>query len=102
MRKFLLRSFLVSLSLTLAFTQAPGRAAEAVQKQVSAGADDWPQWRGPNRNGVSESSLKLLDKWPADGPALAWKYPVFHNTPTDGGMGSPVVAEGSVVAFFNF
>lgn len=31
----------------------------------------WPQWRGPARNGISEES-NLLSKWPADGPALQW------------------------------
>ncbi len=33
---------------------------------------DWPQWRGPNRDNVS-TETGLLDKWPEDGPALAWK-----------------------------
>lgn len=32
---------------------------------------DWPQWRGPNRDGHA-ASQKLLQSWPADGPALAW------------------------------
>ena len=35
-------------------------------------ADDWPQWRGPYRNGHSEDT-GLLKKWPADGPKLLWK-----------------------------
>ena len=33
---------------------------------------DWPQWRGPNRDGVSLES-GLLKKWPKDGPPIAWK-----------------------------
>jgi outer membrane protein assembly factor BamB len=33
---------------------------------------DWPQWRGPNRDGRS-SDTGLLAKWEADGPPLAWK-----------------------------
>jgi outer membrane protein assembly factor BamB len=36
------------------------------------GAADWPQWRGPNRDGRS-SETGLLQKWPAEGPPLAWK-----------------------------
>ncbi len=36
-------------------------------------ADDWPQWRGPNRDGVSVEK-GLLAKWPEGGPTLAWKY----------------------------
>ena len=35
-------------------------------------ARDWPQWRGPNRNGVSEET-GLLKEWPKDGPKLRWK-----------------------------
>lgn len=33
---------------------------------------NWPQWRGPNRDGVSKET-GLLKQWPADGPPLAWK-----------------------------
>jgi outer membrane protein assembly factor BamB len=33
---------------------------------------DWPQWRGPNRDGVSKET-GLLKQWPTDGPPLAWK-----------------------------
>ena len=35
-------------------------------------AGDWPQWRGPNRDGVS-TEKGLLDKWPEGGPELVWK-----------------------------
>jgi outer membrane protein assembly factor BamB len=35
-------------------------------------AADWPQWRGPQRNGVSSES-GLLSSWPADGPKQVWK-----------------------------
>src|SRR5262245_53582405 len=40
--------------------------------QLFAGSSDWPQWRGPNRDGIS-SEKGLLKEWPADGPPLAWK-----------------------------
>lgn len=33
---------------------------------------DWPQWRGPNRDGIS-TEKGLLQDWPAGGPPLAWK-----------------------------
>lgn len=39
------------------------------------GAEDWPQWRGPNRNGVSSES-EWISEWPADGPKVAWKAEV--------------------------
>jgi outer membrane protein assembly factor BamB len=34
--------------------------------------DDWPQWRGPNRDGRS-AEKGLLKDWPAGGPRLAWR-----------------------------
>jgi outer membrane protein assembly factor BamB len=33
---------------------------------------NWPQWRGPNRDGISKET-GLLKQWPAEGPPLAWK-----------------------------
>jgi outer membrane protein assembly factor BamB len=33
--------------------------------------DDWPQWRGPDRSGVSKET-GLLSPWPEKGPPLAW------------------------------
>jgi outer membrane protein assembly factor BamB len=35
-------------------------------------AANWPQWRGPNRDGISKET-GLLKQWPADGPPLVWK-----------------------------
>jgi outer membrane protein assembly factor BamB len=34
-------------------------------------ADDWPQFRGPNRDGVSKEK-GLLQSWPEEGPPLVW------------------------------
>jgi len=39
---------------------------------LSATSSDWPQWRGPNRDGIS-SETGLLKTWPNGGPPLAWK-----------------------------
>jgi outer membrane protein assembly factor BamB len=39
---------------------------------VSAFCADWPQWRGPHRDGISMET-GLLDSWPAGGPQLIWK-----------------------------
>jgi outer membrane protein assembly factor BamB len=36
-------------------------------------AEDWPQWRGPNRNEVSQET-GLLKSWPKGGPKLLWAY----------------------------
>jgi outer membrane protein assembly factor BamB len=35
-------------------------------------AADWPQWRGPNRDGIS-TETGLLASWPQGGPRVAWK-----------------------------
>src|SRR6185312_13625886 len=39
---------------------------------VAQVAADWPQWRGPNRDGISRET-GLLQAWPKDGPPLVWK-----------------------------
>jgi outer membrane protein assembly factor BamB len=36
-------------------------------------ADDWPQWRGPQRDDISKEK-GLLQSWPKDGPKLLWTY----------------------------
>jgi outer membrane protein assembly factor BamB len=36
-----------------------------------AEGDDWPQWRGPRRDGVS-TETGLLTNWPEGGPREAW------------------------------
>jgi outer membrane protein assembly factor BamB len=38
---------------------------------VPSGPGDWPQWRGPERNGLSKDA-GLLKQWPASGPRQAW------------------------------
>lgn len=35
---------------------------------------DWPQWRGPDRNGVSAEHINL--EWPAPGPKEVWRAEV--------------------------
>ncbi|MDB5307020.1 MAG: hypothetical protein JWO38_1222 [Gemmataceae bacterium] len=70
------RLFLSSpLALTFALTLAP--------------AADWPQWRGPNRDGVAPGA-DLPAKWPAEPPAPKWKAFVGE------GYSGPAVAGGKV------
>ena len=47
--------------LIACFTAAPAFAA------------DWPQWRGPNRDGHS-ADTGLLKEWPTEGPKLLWTF----------------------------
>ena len=58
---------------------APGRAA----------ADDWPQWRGPGRDGVWREA-GVLDKLPTGRIKLAWRAPISS------GYSGPTVADGRV------
>jgi len=50
-------------------------------------AEDWPQWRGPDRDSVCGES-GLLTSFPADGLKVRWRVPVGW------GFSSPVVAQG--------
>ena len=43
----------------------------AVTGGQSTPAGDWPQWRGPERTGLSRES-GLLQQWPSSGPRLVW------------------------------
>lgn len=36
---------------------------------------DWPQWRGPNRDGIS-SETGFLKNWPKEGPKVSWQIPL--------------------------
>src|SRR5262245_8835122 len=47
-------------------------AIGCVLAATQAFALDWPQWRGPDRSGVS-AEKGLLKSWPATGPRLLWK-----------------------------
>lgn len=39
---------------------------------LPAASSDWPQWRGPLRDGVSKET-GLLKQWPKEGPKLVWQ-----------------------------
>ena len=43
-----------------------------VALSLMAGGADWPQWRGPERTGISKET-GLLKEWPKDGPKLVWQ-----------------------------
>src|SRR5664279_5472957 len=52
-------------------------------------ATDWPQFRGPNRDGNWEET-GILESFPAKGLKIQWRQPV------GGGFSSPVVSQGKV------
>src|SRR5215204_1976657 len=58
-------------------------------------AEDWPQWRGPNRDGVSKET-GLLKEWPKAGPKLLWQAKDLG-----GGYATPAVAGGRIYLMTN-
>lgn len=80
-RLYLAASFLAGLFL----------AGGLLAGDLSGGKPFWPQWRGPNRDGVA-SEKALLKTWSDKGPPLAWKL---------GGLGegysSVAVADGKIL-----
>jgi outer membrane protein assembly factor BamB len=70
----------------------------AVVLMVVAGsgmAADWPQWRGPNRDGKS-ADTGLLKPWPENGPPLAWRVDTLG-----GGYSAPSIAAGRIFGMSN-
>jgi outer membrane protein assembly factor BamB len=55
------------------------REAEALMSRSAApsapSAGDWPQWRGPLRDGISREP-DLLTDWPANGLPELWRQPI--------------------------
>lgn len=60
---------------------------------VAAGAADWPQYRGPDRTGISPET-GLLTQWPeGSGPIELWRQPIG-----EGFSGIAVVGDGLYTA----
>lgn len=74
-------AFLGRLMLILAVTAPLGAADQDHAAQ-------WPQWRGPHRDGVS-AEQGLLQRWGKSGPSLAWK-----TSGLGGGFASVAIADG--------
>jgi outer membrane protein assembly factor BamB len=55
-------------------------------------ATDWPQFLGPNRNGVYTGS-DLSAAWPKDGPPVLWQRKI------GAGFSGPAVASGKLILF---
>jgi outer membrane protein assembly factor BamB len=81
-------------AFTFAKSPVATKQGAEINNQVSAtsaAVDDWPQWRGPNRDAVS-SEAHLLTDWPEDGPPLLWTAKGLGR-----GMSSVSVAEGRIL-----
>ena len=69
-----------------------GSVVIAIALAVRVAAEDWPQFLGPERNGLYRGPA-LADTWGPEGPKVVWRMPVGQ------GFSGPVVAQGHVVQF---
>lgn len=53
-------------------------------------AEDWPAFRGPNRDGICKET-GLLKTWPKDGPAKVWTVEGLGL-----GFGTPTIVKGTI------
>src|SRR6266516_7789136 len=64
-------------------------ALSAVAAAAPLRADDWPQWLGPQRDGVWRET-GLVKKFSPDGPPIRWRAKI------GAGYAGPAVAQGQV------
>jgi outer membrane protein assembly factor BamB len=57
---------------------------------ADSGPADWPQWRGPDRTGLSKET-GLLKSWPDEGPKQVWKI-----TGLGDGYSTPSISGGRI------
>jgi outer membrane protein assembly factor BamB len=57
---------------------------------VTVRGEDWPQWRGPNRDGICRET-GLLQQWPEGGPTLLWEI-----TGLGSGFSTVSIADGKL------
>ena len=69
-----------------------GSVAILVAAAAGAAADDWPQFLGPERNGVYRGPA-LAESWGPQGPRVVWRKSIGQ------GLSGPVVAQGRVILF---
>lgn len=84
MKWWMLRRQVAASSFGLAMMAAMAAYAQVDDK------GSWPQFRGPDRNGISRET-GLLKQWPAAGPTLVWKAASLGTTNS-----APSVAGGRV------
>lgn len=60
------------IKLRMAIVAAGIMVGNVALGQDASRSGDWPQWRGPNRDGISLET-GLLREWPQDGPKIVWQ-----------------------------
>jgi outer membrane protein assembly factor BamB len=69
-----------------------GSAVVALTMGAQGAAQDWPQFLGPERNGVYRGPA-LAETWGASGPAVVWRKEIGQ------GLSGPVVVQDRLILF---
>ena len=69
------RSMTTSLALTLATVLLLGSFGYSDEGNTESEKLGWPQWRGPNRDGISHEK-GISTNWRENGPETLWRIPV--------------------------
>ena len=81
--------------MTSGSTGVKGVLAVLFSVAVSVLADDWPQHRGPERNGISKETA-WLSTWPKDGPPTLWKRGMGCGFSSAAVVGNRLYTEGMI------
>ena len=87
-----MRQLLALAVLTVAVATGPVRVDPKTGQGSDPGKADWPQFLGPNRDGVYRGPA-LAESWGQGGPRVVWQKAVGP------GFSGPVVAQGRVILF---
>src|SRR3954470_3058751 len=71
MSRLLSRACILSLLFIAGSYLVAASGADAPLRTAKDSASEWPQWRGPNRDGISPDT-GLLQDWNAKQPKLLW------------------------------
>jgi outer membrane protein assembly factor BamB len=83
------KALVTSLALGLLWTAS----APAQDRPAGVKTTDWPEWRGPNRDGIC-TETGLLREWPEAGPKLLWSAKEVNGGKNVGSAYASVVIAG--------
>jgi len=86
----LCNKLLISLSALAASLPLMTLGQELPPALVRSDMPDWPQWRGPNRDGISDET-GLMPSWPDGGPTRLWSADGIGQ-----GYSSPIVVKDTI------
>jgi len=89
-KSFSWSAYSATVAVAFLFAVAGPVRAQSATQLAAAPTADWPQFLGPDRNGISRET-NLVDAFPADGPKKVWRV--------EGGIGMSglVVSRGRVL-----